>query len=40
MEPELEDAEKQERLRKWIPYLWIAPLALVLLLFTFAYCAR
>lgn len=27
-------------LEKWIPYLWIPPLSLVLLLALLAYCAR
>jgi len=40
LEPELEDAEKQEKLRKWLPYLWVPPLALVIAMFTFAYCGR
>ena len=40
MEPELEDAERQGELRKWIPFLWIPPAALVLLLAGLAYCAR
>lgn len=39
MEP-LEDPERQERLRKWIPYLWVGPLALVLLLAVLAYLGR
>ena len=37
---ELEDPERQERLWKWMPLLWIAPLALILLLGTMAYCGR
>ena len=39
MEP-LEDSEKQARLEKWIPYLWIPPFALILLLVLFAYIGR
>jgi hypothetical protein len=39
-EPELEDPERQGRLRKWMPLLWIPPLALILLLAVMAYCAR
>jgi hypothetical protein len=38
--PELEDGERQARLAKWIPYLWIAPVALILLLAGLAYCGR
>ena len=38
--PELEDAEHQEALRKWIPFLWIPPLALILLLLALAYFGR
>jgi hypothetical protein len=40
MEPELEDGERQERLRKWMPLLWIPPVALILLLAGIAYCGR
>ncbi len=40
MEPELEDGEKQERLNKYLPYLWIAPVALIVLLLAFAYFGR
>ena len=41
MEPEdLEDGEKQEALLKWMPYLWIPPVALILLLAALAYCGR
>lgn len=39
-EPELENPEHQESLRKWIPYLWLAPLSLVILLALIAYFAR
>jgi hypothetical protein len=39
MEP-LENPEKQAPLGKWIPYLWIAPFALIVILALFAYCAR
>ncbi|HEY7699797.1 MAG TPA: hypothetical protein VIE88_15350 [Vicinamibacteria bacterium] len=39
-EPELENPEHQGTLRKWIPFLWIPPVALVLLLALAAYCAR
>jgi hypothetical protein len=38
--PELEDPERQGRLQKWMPLLWIAPLALILLLAVMAYCGR
>lgn len=37
---ELEDGERQARLRKWLPLLWLAPVALILLLALIAYCAR
>lgn len=40
MEPELEDPERQLALQKWIPLLWIAPVALIFLLAGLAYCAR
>jgi hypothetical protein len=36
----LEDGERQERLRKWLPLLWIAPVLLILLLALVAYFAR
>lgn len=39
-EPELENAERQQALRKWLPFLWIPPVAMVLLLAGLAYCAR
>lgn len=39
MEP-LENPEKQAPLGKWIPYLWIPPVALIAILGLFAYCAR
>jgi hypothetical protein len=39
-EPELEDRERQERLRKWMPWLWIPPVVLILLLAGLAYCGR
>ena len=39
MEP-LENPEKQAPLGKWIPYLWIPPVALIVILGLFAYCAR
>jgi hypothetical protein len=38
--PELEDPEKQQPLAKWIPLLWIAPVALIFLLAGLAYCGR
>jgi hypothetical protein len=37
---DLEDPERQERLRKWLPLLWIGPLVLILLLALVAYFAR
>ena len=37
---EHEDPEKQGRLEKWVPLLWIPPVALILLLAGAAYCAR
>lgn len=40
MEPELEDREKQEQLKKWLPYLWIPPFALIVLMLAFAYFGR
>ena len=40
MEEPLENPEKQEPLRKWIPFLWIAPVGLIFVLGAFAYCAR
>ena len=40
MEDELENPEKQEPLRKWIPYLWIPPVSLILVMGFLAYCAR
>ena len=40
LEQELENPDKQEKLRKWIPYLWIAPIGLILVLGSLAYCAR
>lgn len=40
MEEPLENPEKQEPLRKWIPFLWIPPFALIWLLALLAYCAR
>ena len=39
MEP-LENPEKQASLGKWLPYLWIPPVALILLLVLFAYIGR
>ncbi|MGH9319574.1 MAG: hypothetical protein ACRD3V_06760 [Vicinamibacteria bacterium] len=38
--PDLEDPERQEKLRKYLPVLWIAPLALIFLLAAIAYCGR
>jgi hypothetical protein len=37
---ELEDPERQGRLQKWMPLLWIPPVALIFLLAAMAYCAR
>jgi len=37
---ELENPEKQEPLRKYLPYLWIAPFALIFLLGLVAYLGR
>jgi hypothetical protein len=34
---DLEEPERQAPLRKWVPYLWIPPLLLVLLLALLAY---
>lgn len=39
MEP-LENPEKQAPLGKWLPYLWIAPVALVVVLALVAYVGR
>lgn len=40
MAPDLENPAKQERLRKYIPYLWLAPVSLILILALFAYLGR
>ncbi len=37
---ELENPEKQARLEKWIPYLWLPPFALIVVMFVAAYCGR
>lgn len=37
---ELEDPERQGRLQKWMPLLWIPPMALIFLLAVMAYCGR
>lgn len=37
---ELEDGQRQARLQKWLPLLWLAPVALILLLALIAYVAR
>ncbi len=37
---ELENPEKQERLRKWLPYLWLPPVALIVVMFLVAVCAK
>jgi hypothetical protein len=37
---EIENPEHQERLRRWMPLLWIVPLALILLLAALAYLGR
>ncbi len=39
MEP-LEDPEKQAPLGRWLPYLWIAPAALIAVLALVAYVGR
>jgi hypothetical protein len=36
----LENPEKQASLQKWIPYLWIPPVALIIILGLSAYFAR
>jgi hypothetical protein len=37
---ELENPEKQERLRKWLPYLWLPPVGLIVIMFLVAFFAR
>jgi hypothetical protein len=37
---DLQDGEKQARLRKWLPLLWIPPVVLILLLALVAYFGR
>ena len=39
MEP-LENPEKQARIAKWIPFLWIPPVMLIVILGLFAFYAR
>jgi len=39
-ETQLENPEHQGRLQKWMPLLWIPPVALVVLMGVMAYCAR
>ena len=39
-ESELENPERQGALQKWIPLLWIPPIALILVLAAAAYCGR
>jgi hypothetical protein len=40
MRNEGEEEDGQQALSKWLPLLWIAPVALVLLLALIAYCGR
>jgi hypothetical protein len=37
---ELENPERQGRLQKWLPLLWIVPFALIFLLAALAYFGR